>query len=322
MKSPLESLKRHAILFALSYLVVCQTAMVAFDDDAFLKGESNIYFFGFDSKIGSDASKEARSIPAAYAPTVGGAQCEAAYGSFVNAAPVKTDKIVERSPVDHGDLDGQTIDGRNGASVLHSLVDRDAAFSIEESCEVDVVSQGHSEISGEFGEHPMPGLSETDAEGQSRAKQSERTGVCREQGPDPKGKVCSELMGNHENETETISSCVDNNTHSNRIVYHKTCNTPVRFVRPGGMGDYADITWESLEYMGRPWYWDRQIPAGRAYFIRKDDSHMVVDPRFLFEWTGPLTYPDQLAFTRLCGVRFFFRHERRMFEAVIDGITA
>ena len=67
---------------------------------------------------------------------------------------------------------------------------------------------------------------------------------------------------------------------------------------------------------------DRQCPTGRAYFIRKDDTHMVVDPRFLFEWTGPLTYPDQLAFTRLCGVRFFMRHQRRMFQCVIDGVTA
>lgn len=104
--------------------------------------------------------------------------------------------------------------------------------------------------------------------------------------------------------------------------YLRTCNVPIRFVRPGGQGGQADVTWESLEYMGRPWYWDRQVAAGRAYFIRKDDTHMVVDPRFLFEWTGPLTYPDQHAFTRLCGVRFFMRHQRRMFQAVIDGVTA
>jgi hypothetical protein len=104
--------------------------------------------------------------------------------------------------------------------------------------------------------------------------------------------------------------------------YHKTCNVPVRFVRPGGQGGSADVTWESLEYMGRPWYWDRQCPVGRAYFNRVDDTHMVVDPRFLFEWTAPLTYPDQMAFTRLCGLRFFMRTQRRMFQCVIDGITA
>lgn len=128
----------------------------------------------------------------------------------------------------------------------------------------------------------------------------------------------------------TWNNCTDGDQKPNFTIsaqnvweyYQRTCNAPVRFVRPGSQGGTADVTWESLEYMGRPWYWDRQCPTGRAYFIRTDDTHMVVDPRFLFEWTGPLTYPDQLAFTRLCGVRFFMRHQRRMFQAVIDGITA
>ncbi len=172
----------------------------------------------------------------------------------------------------------------------------------------------------------MPGSSRS-AEGQYRTKQAERLGVRNEQGPDPKGKVCSDLGRNVENEAETTSSGVlsipqDDSTSSNRSDYHKTNNVPVRFVRPGGQGGSADITWESLEYMGRPWYWDRQCPAGRAYFIRVDDTHMVVDPRYLFEWTGPLTYPDQLAFSRICGLRFFMRTNRRMFQCVIDGITA
>ena len=167
----------------------------------------------------------------------------------------------------------------------------------------------------------MPG-SELSAEGQYRTKQAERLGVCNEQGPDPKGKVCSELMGNHESEAETTSSCVESTTQGNRIDYQKTCNVPVRFVRPGGQGSSADPTWEALEYMGRPWYWDRQCPTGRAYFLRNDDTYFMVDPRFVFKWTGDLTYPDQMAFTRLCGLRFFLKTDRRMFQAVVDGITA
>ena len=67
---------------------------------------------------------------------------------------------------------------------------------------------------------------------------------------------------------------------------------------------------------------DRQCPAGRAYLLRTDDTHFMVDPRFLFKWTGDLTYPDQMAFTRLCGLRFFLKTQRRMFEAVYDGVTA
>ena len=67
---------------------------------------------------------------------------------------------------------------------------------------------------------------------------------------------------------------------------------------------------------------DRQCPTGRAYLLRKEDTFFMVDPRFLFEWTAPLTYPDQMAFTRLCGLRFFLLTNRRMFEAVYDGVTA
>lgn len=104
--------------------------------------------------------------------------------------------------------------------------------------------------------------------------------------------------------------------------YHKTCNAPVRFVRPDGQGETGDVTWQELEYMGRPWYWDRQCVAGRAYMIRKDHTHFMVDPGYLFEWTAPLTAPDQLTFTKLCGLRFFFRTVCRMFSAVVDGVTA
>lgn len=169
----------------------------------------------------------------------------------------------------------------------------------------------------------MPGPSR-DAEGQYRTKQAERPGVRNEHGPAPKGKMCSGLTGNRESGTETISPCavLFIPAHCNRIDYLHTCNVPVRFTRPGGQGGSADVTWESLEYMGKPWYWDRQNPAGRAYFLRTDDTHFMVDPRFLFEWTAPLTYPDQFTFTRLCGLRFFMRTRRRMFQAVIDGITA
>ena len=104
--------------------------------------------------------------------------------------------------------------------------------------------------------------------------------------------------------------------------YQKTCNVPVRFVRPGGQGGTADVTWEALDYMGRPWYWDRQCPTGRAYALQLEDIYFMVDPRFTFKWTGDLTYPDQMAFTRLCGLRFFLKTDRRMFSAVYDGCTA
>lgn len=58
---------------------------------------------------------------------------------------------------------------------------------------------------GEFGGHPMPG-SEMSAEGQYRAKQlQDVAGVCNEQVPRPKGKICSGLHGNMQSEAEMTS---------------------------------------------------------------------------------------------------------------------
>lgn len=59
---------------------------------------------------------------------------------------------------------------------------------------------------GEFGGHPMPGPSE-DTEGQYRAKQGLTTlGMCNEQVPAPKGKICSALSGNTKNVAEMTTS--------------------------------------------------------------------------------------------------------------------
>jgi len=98
--------------------------------------------------------------------------------------------------------------------------------------------------------------------GQYRAKHRSfgYEGVCNEQMSAPKGKVCSELRRNTEKAAETSVSRESGVT--NR--YHKTTNSPVRFVRPGPQGNVADLTWESLEYMGRPWYWDQMVPLAMA----------------------------------------------------------
>jgi hypothetical protein len=240
------------------------------------------------------------------------------------AGPEFSNQIIERTPINHGDLNADAVNGAYGTATM-SLVDCDATFAVEQSREVDVDITHAASVQKvrELGGHPMPGPLQG-AEGQSRTKQEGfgLPGVRREQVRTPKGKVCSELGGNVENETETISSYVAIIPHKVTASYQKTCNVPVRFVRPGGQGTSADTTWESLEYMGRPWYWDRQCPTGRAYFLRNDDTYFMVDPRFVFKWTGDLTYPDQMAFTRLCGLRFFLKTDRRMFQAVVDGVTA
>lgn len=67
---------------------------------------------------------------------------------------------------------------------------------------------------------------------------------------------------------------------------------------------------------------DRQCPVGRLYMFSAKDIHFVIDPRFRFEWSKPLQYPDQWAFTKLCGLRFFMRTMKRINSAVLDGWTA
>lgn len=84
----------------------------------------------------------------------------------------------------------------------------------------------------------------------------------------------------------------------------------------------GDLTFKTLDYMGIPWMWDRLCPSGRMYLVNKKDMHFTVDPAYLFEWSPALTYPTQLAYNRICGLRFLFEASARMFSGVIDGFSA
>jgi hypothetical protein len=84
----------------------------------------------------------------------------------------------------------------------------------------------------------------------------------------------------------------------------------------------GDASFRSLEYNGIKWVWDRQCPSGRAFILNTNYLHFVTDPSMLFEWSEPLSYPNQLAYTRLCASRLFLRCTARMFHAVTDGWTA
>jgi hypothetical protein len=101
--------------------------------------------------------------------------------------------------------------------------------------------------------------------------------------------------------------------------YNRTNLQPVRYILPETT---ADLSFRALEYQGMSWYWDRQCPAGRAYILNNNYIHFKVDPRFKFEWTAPMSYPNQLAFTRILGLRLVLVTTSRMFHAVLDGITA
>lgn len=107
--------------------------------------------------------------------------------------------------------------------------------------------------------------------------------------------------------------------------YNRTNLQPVRYIgtnNPAREGNAADLSFKALEYQGMKWYWDRQCPTGRMYYLNTNYIHYVIDPRFQFDWTDPMTYPNQLAYTRICGLRLFLATKNRMFLAVNDGITA
>jgi hypothetical protein len=84
----------------------------------------------------------------------------------------------------------------------------------------------------------------------------------------------------------------------------------------------ADLSVDTLRYRGMPWHWDRQCPTGYVYFLNNKYVHFKVDPRFKFEWTDPLTYPNQLAYTRIVGTRMCLVYTSRMYLGVMTGWTA
>lgn len=173
------------------------------------------------------------------------------------------------------------------------------------------------------------------AEGQSRAKQagSGSLGVCNEQVPPSKEKVCSELAGNRKRATETIAPHDgDMLPHGVTNCYNQTNLGVVRYVNLDG-GERGDLTFRGedgsagqkirgLYYEGIPWIWDRQCPNGRMYMFDPEDMFVTVDPSAMFEWTELLQWPNQLAYGRIVFLRIAVTAVARMFSAVIDGFTA
>lgn len=101
--------------------------------------------------------------------------------------------------------------------------------------------------------------------------------------------------------------------------YHRANLSAVQIVMtPNATGT---LSFPSLQYMGAPWYWSRNIVDGRAFFLRDADMEFWVHSEgnmtmseFRRAWNQDL-YGASLLF--MCA--FFTR--RRMFTAVIDGIT-
>jgi hypothetical protein len=84
----------------------------------------------------------------------------------------------------------------------------------------------------------------------------------------------------------------------------------------------GDLTFPSLAYNGVTWIWSRQIPDGRAYFLRTKDLEFRVHPEGnmdLSEWVKAFNQ-DLYGASMLVMCVFFIK--RRIFTAVIDGVTA
>ena len=103
--------------------------------------------------------------------------------------------------------------------------------------------------------------------------------------------------------------------------YYNASNTGAIVINDPNHGT-SDLSFQTLRYQGRPWYWDRQCPSGRAYFINANYHKMWVDSQMNFTWSEDRTWPNQFVLIRLLAVRVAFVHTARMFDAVLDGITA
>lgn len=102
--------------------------------------------------------------------------------------------------------------------------------------------------------------------------------------------------------------------------YHRSNLSAVQIIMQPNLT--GTLSFPSLKYMGADWFWSRNITNGRAFMLRSSDMAFWVHSEgnmtlseFRRAWNQDL-YGASLLF--MCA--FFVR--RRMFSAVVDGITA
>lgn len=105
--------------------------------------------------------------------------------------------------------------------------------------------------------------------------------------------------------------------YARRINYTGAAHSMVTYQKSGE----PDGAWKALSYYGIPVIWDRQCPTGYCYMINTKYLKFRIDPRFNLKWTAPLSYPNQLMYTRIVGLRFFLNMTARMFHGVTSGWT-
>ena len=102
--------------------------------------------------------------------------------------------------------------------------------------------------------------------------------------------------------------------------YHRSNLSAVQIIMtPNATGT---LSFPSLKYMGADWYWDRNIVSGRAFFLRSADLEFWVHSEGNMKLSPFIKAFNQDLYgaSMLTQCAFFCR--RRLFTAVIDGVTA
>ena len=323
-KAAFQGLKAIAAILAVSECLWCMPLAAALlPDNVVLERQCNVDLFTLDPAVGSDLPQEYPCLFGYGYPLE--SRTKGLFGMsgvIYSADAVMLYKSVERSPVNPGYRDRKLVADLDAASGAFYLPNLNASLTIEETREVGVIyHRGSDQTLANSVKLRCP--ARKGAEGQPRTKQEaiEPPGVRNEQVPAPKGKVCSALHGNMQKAAETTVSRYGVYHTGVTDSYNTSLLKTVRYVDPGHLktGEYS---FNGLQYKGLVWYWDRQCPTGRMYFLNRSAVHFYVDPQMMFTWTEPRAWPNQLVKTRLLSLRCALVYKRRMYLGVIDGITA
>jgi hypothetical protein len=102
--------------------------------------------------------------------------------------------------------------------------------------------------------------------------------------------------------------------------YHRSSLSAVQIIMQPNLT--GTLSFPKLQYMGADWYWSRNIVDGRAFFLRSVDLEFWVhnEANMRLSDFRRAFNQDLYGASLLIMCAFFAR--RRMFTAVIDGITA
>jgi hypothetical protein len=82
----------------------------------------------------------------------------------------------------------------------------------------------------------------------------------------------------------------------------------------------GQLSFPTLKYQGTDWFWSRNIPDGRAYFLRSSDLKFWLQSGASFTLSPFVKAFDQDLYGASMLVMGAFFTDRRLFSAVLDGI--